>query len=400
LNKENDRKRAEAVNDFRLIMISGDFPPRISGVGDYAWHIATTSSTLGANVTVVTTTDRFARESFTNADIDIRNVMNLWQLSEARKIFQVLNEADDKTIVDIQYYCPFTYGRRLLINFLPFMIRMMYSRVKIIVTMHGFWEQSLKFRLRTLPMLRTAHGIIYVDRLNQAVIKKYSGLPEKRLKFIPLAGNIPPVSCNEELRKTWRRELGLADTDIAISFFGGIGRNKGFEYLIEALEIARNKKGMQVILLAIGGFHTDVMGNAYQTEINSLINKLNLKKYVRILESLNSADVSKYLHAADIAVYPFLNGVGENSGSMLAALAHGLPTIITKGPANDTSFADRFGVLMVPPQDTEELVNAIEKIIMSQDLQDTMRNKGFEISKVLNWNVITNNTLNYFSSLF
>ncbi|ESP63122.1 putative glycosyl transferase [Smithella sp. ME-1] len=383
----------------RLIMVSGDFPPRISGVGDYAWHIARTASVMGAAVTVITTKNQYAQESFPNDNLDIRPIMDMWQFNEAKKLFRILDESDDRSIVNIQYNCPFTYGRRLLINFLPAMIRTFYPKIKVVVTMHGFWEQSLKFRLRALPMMRAAHGVIYVDRLNKMMIKKYSGLPENRLMFIPIAGNILPIPCTTELRNTWRRELQLKDTDTAIAFFGGIGRNKGFEYLIEALEIARNRKRMQVIVLAIGGFHSDVMGNSYQTEITNLINKLGMDKYVRILESLNSKDVSKYLHAADIAVYPFLNGVGENSGSMLAALAHGLPTIITKGPANDSSFTDRLGVFMVPSKNAEELANVIEKIIVTPAMQQTMRDKAIEVSNILSWDYVTSTSMKLFMAL-
>jgi len=64
-----------------------------------------------------------------------------------------------------------------MINFLPFIIRLLLPRVKVVTTMHGFWEQSVLFRLRTLPMLRGTHGVIYVDRLNKDLVKNTVAFP-------------------------------------------------------------------------------------------------------------------------------------------------------------------------------------------------------------------------------
>jgi polysaccharide biosynthesis protein PslF len=388
--------RKDKPTKMRLIMVSGDFPPRISGVGDYAWHVTRTAAMMGTAVTVITTKGKYAQESSQFESIDVRPVMDNWQFTEAKKVLQVLSESDTNAIVNIQYYCPFTYGRRLMINFLPTMIRLLHPKTRIVVTMHGFWEQSLFFRLRTLPMMRAAHGVIYVDHLNQMLIQKYSGLDENRLKFIPIAGNIPPIPCTADLRNVWRQELNLAKEDVAVAFFGGIGRNKGFEHLVKAVERIHQKNALPLFLLAIGGFHSD---KQYELEVRDLIKKLRMKDFIRIFENPKIVMVSKYLHAADLAVYPFLNGVGENSGSMLAALAHGLPTVITEGPANDASFSERFGVFMIPPKDAEQLAKAIENIVMSPELQQTLSKKALEVSKHLNWEFVTRETLEFFSSL-
>jgi glycosyltransferase involved in cell wall biosynthesis len=383
----------------RLIMVSGDFPPRLSGVGDYAWHVARTAAMMGTEVTIVTTEPKGAPELPQVASLDVRPVMTKWHFAEVNKILHVLRESSARTVVNIQYYCPATYGRQLMINFLPALTRALWPETRIVITMHGFWEQSRLFRLRTLPMLRAAHGVIYVDHLNQVLIRKYSCLAESCLKHIPIAGNIPPIPCTAEQRRMWRQELGLAEGDVAVAFFGGIGRNKGFEYLVEAVERVRKINALPMVLLAIGGFHSDGINNTYHQEVRDLIRRLGLEDCVCVLDSPNSTIVSKCLHAANLAVYPFLNGVGENSGSMLAALAHGLPTVITAGPANDASFAERFGVVMVPAQDSEQLADAITGLIMSPVHRQEMRERALEISSHLNWEFVTRETMDFFASL-
>lgn len=380
----------------RLVIISGDFPPRISGVGDYAFHVAGTAAKMRTDVTVITTKHNSVNGSSGASSIDVRPIMGKWQFSEVKRVCKALNESDAKTILNIQYYCPFTYGRNLMINFLPAIIRTLHPKVKIVVTIHGFWEQSLLFRLRTLPMLRTAHGIIYVDRLNKRLIKKYSGQPENRLKFIPIAGNIPPIPCTEEQRNVWRRELGLSNGDIAVAFFGGIIRSKGFDYLVKAIHKIKLSNSSPLVLLAVGGFLDLENNKSYRSEIINFIKTNGLGNFIRFFEKADASLVSKCLHSSDLAVYPFLNGVGENSGSMLAALAHGLPTIISRGPANDDSFTEKFGVTMVPAQSSEQLVSAIQTIVDNRDLQNKMRNKAMEVSRKLNWDFITSETLDFF----
>lgn len=382
----------------RLVMISGDFPPRISGVGDYAFHVASTAAKIGADVTVITTKSLNKSASDIYGALDVRPVMDVWQFSEAKRIFTILKESDENTFVNIQYGC-LAYGRQLMINFLPALIRLLYTKAKIILTIHGFWEQSLFFRLRAFPMLRAAHGVIYVDRLNKGLMKKYSGLDESRLRFVPIAGNIPPIPFTEEQRNIWRQELGLSKEDIAVAFFGGIIRSKGFDYLVKAIHNIKLKHSITLVLLAIGGFLNLENNKPYKDEVINYIKTNGLENSIRFFENAESALVSKCLHSSDIAVYPFLNGVGENSGSMLAALAHGLPTIITSGPANDDSFTEKFGVAMVPAQDSEQLASAIQAVAASRDLQNEMRKKALGVSRNLNWDFITRETLDFIQSI-
>jgi len=384
--------------DMHLVMLAGDFPPRISGVGDYAFHVSSTASKMGINVTVICTQNNSTVVSSLYGALDVRPFMDKWSFSEINKICHVLRASGEKTVVNIQYGC-LAYGRQLMINFLPLILRLLFPKIKIVITLHGFWEQSLLFRFRALPMLRAAHGIIYVDRLNKGLLIKYSGLDDSRLKFIPIAGNIPPVPCTEGQRNIWRQELGLLKDDIAVAFFGGIIRSKGFDYLVKAIQKIKLKHSLPLVLLAIGGFLDLENNKPYKDEVINYIKTNGLESCIRFFEKADSALVSKCLHSSDIAVYPFLNGVGENSGSMLAALAHGLPTIITRGPANDDSFTEKFGVAMVPAQDSEQLASTIQAIVASRALQNEMRKKAIEVSSNLNWDFITRETLDFIQTI-
>jgi polysaccharide biosynthesis protein PslF len=385
--------------EINILIVSGDFPPRISGVGDYSAHVAKALNNLGIQVAVITTAIESLDDTWSGGSVDVHYSMSRWQMSEIRNLLDLIEKGGSRTIVNIQYYCPATYGRRLMINFLPAVVRAIRPNARIIVTMHGFWEQSKLFRLRTVPMLRASHGVIYVDRLNKTPIETYGGFDSEQIKFIPIASNILPIPCSPELREIWRQQLGFSKKDIIIAFFGGIGRTKGFEYLLEAVEYIRRSKGLSIVLLAIGGFHSDGVNAEYQSNIRRLISEPDKASWGRVIESPGAIQVSECLHSADIGVFPFINGVGENSGSMLAALAHGLPTIITEGSANDSGFSERFGVDLVPAKNTKLLADCILNIAYSKSKQEFMRHKALSVSKQLTWGYIAKETLEYFKAL-
>jgi len=387
---------AEKIN---VLMVTGDFPPRISGVGDYSAHITKSLADLGVSATVITTGMEFSNNGRPIGSMDVRYVVSRWAMWEVNKILGLIEKSDSRTVVNIQYYCPFTYGRRLLINFLPLIIRLTRPRARVVVTMHGFWEQSILFRLRAVPMLRLSHGVIYVDRVNRDLVEKYSGFSCDRAKYIPIASNILPIRCNPELRKMWRQELGCSEQDNVVAFFGGIGNNKGLEYLVEAVENIRRHRELPVFLLVLGSFRPNHLTDGYYLKISHLIERLGISYWIRIIESPKASEVSKYLHSADLAVFPFINGVGENSGSMLAALAHGLPTIVTEGPANTANFSETFGVSLVPAMDSEGLAECMADTLSSPEKMELMKQKAMSVSKVLNWKCITSETLDFYKSL-
>ena len=382
-----------------VLLVTGDFPPQISGVGDYSAHITKSLVKLGVSARVITTTIKLSNDYRSIGSMDVRYVISRWAMSEVIKILNLIEKSDSTTVINIQYYCPFTYGRRLLINFLPLIIRVTRPKARVVVTMHGFWEQSTLFRLRTVPMLRLSHGVIYVDRLNRDLVEKYSGFGSDRAKYIPIASNILPIRCTPELRKMWRQALGFSEQDNVVAFFGGIGSNKGLEYLVEAVESIRRHKELPVFLLAIGSFHPNHLTDGYYLKIRCLIEQLGISNWIRIIESPGPDEVSKYLHSADLAVFPFINGVGENSGSMLAALAHGLPTIATEGPANKVNFSETFGVSLVPAMDSGRLAECIADTLSSPEKMDLMKKKAMTVSKVLNWERIASETLDFYNSL-
>lgn len=380
-------------------MISGDFPPMISGVGDYCAHVSRSLSELGHKVEVVTTVGATGGDFLGGSPVVVRPVVSMWQLREFQKVLTLADRGDRTCVLDLQYHCPATYGHRMLVNFLPMLTRAIRPQARVVVTMHGFHEQGVLFRLRALPMLRLAHGVIFVDRKNERLLGAYSGHEPRRLRFIPIAANIPPMEVTAEERRRLRRELGFGEQEVVVAFFGGIGRLKGFHHLVEAVGLARTEFGLSAVLLAIGGFHEDGVNRGYQEQMKAAISKKPASDWVKLVAAPPPARVSQLLHCADIAAYPFLDGVGENSGSMMAALAHGLPTIATKGPGNPPDFESHFGVALVPPGDPRIMAERIVALVKSPESRARMKRRALETTQERSWVSIATQTAEFFRCL-
>ncbi len=375
-------------------MVTGDYPPALSGVGDYAYHVAQALAARGRTVRVLTTARPDVPAESAGTPVAVCRKVAAWTAGDLPRLLESLDRRKP-LLVNIQYNCPATYGRRLMINVLPAALRCVRRNVRTIVTMHGFWEQSRLYRLRCLPMLRAAHGVVFVDRKNSDLLRRYAGR-RVPLRFIPITGNIPPLACDAERRECWRQQFGMGSSEVVVAFFGGIGRVKGFEYLVHAIDKARNVEKLPVSLLAIGGVRADGVNTQYQREIGALIADPARAAWIKVVSNPPPDVVSKLLHAADIGAFPFVSGVGENSGSTLAALQHGLPTITTR---DATQMPEELGTIAVPARDVTALAEAICRLARSETLRAELGRRSREATAHWTWERVADSMLAFCDGL-
>jgi len=84
---------------------------------------------------------------------------------------------------------------------------------------------------------------------------------------------------------------------------------------------------------------------------------------------------------------------------MMAALAHGLPTVATKGHGNPPDFEDHFGVALVPPRDSRALAEKIVSLANSADTRARMKKRALEVTQARSWPSIAEQTAGFFHSL-
>lgn len=371
------------MNSPRIALISGDYPPAISGIGDYVEKLAGAMSKLGANVTVLTS----AADMKDDAPYEIRRVMPSWKWKDRGQLLDLISDFD---IAHIQY--PSTaYGRSMMINVLPSLIRRKCPNTKSLVTIHDFRVMRWRWRARTAPMLFGIDGLIHVDPRDGPFLDSWMPLGKPPTAIIPIAANAEPVPCTPADRMRWRKQLGFADDETVVAFFGIFYPHKGLPELHAAVRALR-AAGKKVRLLALGDFDRTAEWRAgMESELRG--------EHCVWVQGAALDRVSECLHAADVAALPFHSGASTNRGSLLATLAHGLPTITTRGPATPADFEKTFDVSLVPIQSTDALRLSIEQLMNDSTLQHRMRSAALAAMAPLSWPVVSKQTLAFYDQL-
>jgi len=157
-----------------------------------------------------------------------------------------------------------------------------------------------------------------------------------------------------------RRHLGFESSVYLITVVAALIKQKGHTYLIEAVSrILPKYPHVHTLLIGEGDLKHELQNQAKQQE---------LEKHIHFLG--NRHDVSDLLASSDLFVLPSLwEGLPM---ALLEAMASGLPIVATTVSGTvKAMISDKTG-LLVPPGNTDRLVEAIEKLLSDISLAKTM----------------------------
>ena len=138
------------------------------------------------------------------------------------------------------------------------------------------------------------------------------------------------------------------------------------------------RAGRPARLLMVGGKvgASDPTNQAYLEHVERLAVDLGVADRVQWTGFTSSDQVSANLLAADCAVLPYHEGATLRHGSLMAALAHGLPiasTLTSAGVETDPGLfpmlRDGESALLVPPEDPVRLADAVERVMIDPELR-------------------------------
>lgn len=368
----------------QVLFIVGDFPPTFGGLPDYAALFVEGLASLGRCVTVLTTKVKGQKDRTLRQGVDIRRLISDWRLPEISSILAVIDEMGPDTIVNLMHG-GFAMSRRPMVTLLPLFLRLLRPQCRVIVTIHEFRTQRTRRRIWAIPMIMAAHGLIFVDRPDQEHLLRWTKLKRPKMECIPIAPNILPVPATESQRRAWRRRLDILEDTPIVTFFGGISRQKGFLDLLEAMNELR-RDAIPAYLLIVGWFDPGYAGNwGYEHEVREALKDGLSAGWIKFVESCPPDTVSEYLHASDVVVLPFVRGARSNNGSLLAAVAHGLPVITTRGVDTPEGFAEEYGVALVPAGDAVSLGTRLKQIILSAEEKSRLKTEALRAARIFSW---------------
>lgn len=407
----------------RVLFIAGEFPPMQGGLGDCTNEIARALAALGVQVCVLTSVQagRGEQSLAPTRDVVVRSSVKQWNWSSLRVLRNTIREFVPD-IVHIQYQTA-AYGMHPAINFAPrALIRYSFlprtyggerRRVRVAVTFHDLRVPYLfpkVGRVRewvTRELARSSDAVIVTNDEDYLKLEIWN---LKRLSLVPIGSNITTVPPPNYQRAAWRAQYGIGGNETLLCYFGFLNESKGGEMLIRALaEIT------QASLLMIGGQTgaSDPTNAAYLAKVKALIKELGLTSRVLWADYMPSEIVTANFLASDICVLPYRDGASYRRGTLMAALAHGMPIVTTTPRAAGAvhglrsvpvgsplpTLRDGENCLLVPPDDPRALAEAIRRAAASPDLRRRIGAGARELAQHFTWDKIAQQHLELYGNL-
>jgi len=226
------------------------------------------------------------------------------------------------------------------------------------------------------PLLKTFPGkilrymnFLYVDRFVSISKFDESTIKHKQNSWVVYNSvdfNEFDINCRT---KNFRNELKIADDEILVTYLGRIIYQNGLEFLIEAAKLLKDNSKIK---FAITGFTSE--DEKYQNKI-----KKESSGIPNLIQVPFRKDTPDIISSSDIIVFPSV--VPHFARSVIEAAAMGKPSIASNigGPA-ELIVNDETG-LLVPPQNSKALVDAIKYLVDDKPLRISMGIKACELAK-------------------
>ena len=257
-----------ALNEnLRVLLVVDVFPPSICGIGDYSARLAQALVAQGVEVHVLTKAVPGLPEQENVDGVEVQRLAHGWSWGDASPVVRAADRLGPGAVVHLQYPSLTNYHRRPMINLLPFLFRVVRRRHPLVVTMHGFHEHRLRWRMRVLPMLWANSALVFVHPRDQALAARWAPLTARRSTLIPIASNVQALTHDNERNRRVRTEMGIAPDKRVAIFFGEVRPDKGLDALLDAAE-DMHRRGLPVEAVVVSTIGTHAQGaNEYEQKI-------------------------------------------------------------------------------------------------------------------------------------
>lgn len=373
----------------RIVMISAEYPPMAGGVGDYTRRLNAMLTHQGHEVAVVTGPQG---QAYRDAARVYPVRVPQWDGAGIASVRQIISKLQPE-IVHIQYQTG-AYQMRVAINTLPSALKRERQKgLRVVTTAHDllppylFPKAGVLRDWYTKRIIRDADGAVLTNAGDfHTVTNDPRGAWNRHAVFIPIGANVTPAPPANFDRQIWRNQFDIQKGDMLLAYFGLLTHTKGIETILDAME----KLPQTTRLVLIGGIGERSEDQVYANSIRQLIAQKGLQERVVMTGHTEASDVSGYLIAADAVVLPFTDGYSYRRGSLITALAHGVPVITTHAPAEIRQdplpeLIDGKHALLVEPRQSPQLVNAILRLQQSPEISLQLSRNGQALTEVFSW---------------
>ena len=137
----------------------------------------------------------------------------------------------------------------------------------------------------------------------------------------------------------------------------------------------------------------------FLAQLKQRIDNMGLTERVHWTGFLPDQRVSTFLHAADLMVMPYRDGVSLRRGTLMAVLAHGRPLITTYPAAPTPELVHDKNCWLVAPNDAQTLSDSIQILLNDSGLRAKLGDGATQVADLFTWDKIAAQTAAFLQSL-
>lgn len=314
------------MSDRHLVLICPKIPPTRDGVGDYTYRLGSELA-KSHQVTIVTTEGQAPSNGccriVTIPSWTTRGMADLWPILEKLR----------PAFVNVQWV-PFLWGRWGVNFALPLTaLRLRRAGYRVITTVHepyvpfDMWRRLPMGAMQRLELWTLILGSAKVAVTISAWTRMFQTQffwRQRDIFWLPVGSNIPPFPLTVDQRAEVRRHLRVGAEDLLVLAFNPTGAGKMMGLSMKAWEAIQRRHPTAKLLLMGCDPHQ------IPPEHLPVNDRVICTGYVEPVQA------SRFLFCADLCLAPYIDGVSARRGSMMAAMAHGVPIVSTRGRLTDS----------------------------------------------------------------
>jgi len=301
-----------------------------------------------------------------------------------------------------------------------------FSRIDVVCLQHEFgifggrWGSNLLTFIRDLhrPFVATCHtvnrnaesdqkkifeeiaaraaGLVVMSEKAVSLLTDVYNVPREKITLIPHGiHDVPFIDPS-----FYKDKFGVEGRDVLLTF-GLLHRNKGIEYMIEALP-AIVKRHPKVTYLVLGATHPHVVqveGESYRLSLQRRVRELGLEDHVLFHSRFVELDeLLEYLGAADICVTPYLDMAQITSGALAYAMGSGKAVVSTPYWHARELLANGRGRI-VPARDSEALAREVNFLLDDDVALASVRKKAYMYTRAMVWDRVGKDYVGLFEEI-
>jgi glycosyltransferase involved in cell wall biosynthesis len=267
----------------------------------------------------------------------------------------------------------------------------------VVVTCHTVLKEPTPVQKEVfLEISARAHKLAVMSERAGAFLQDIYGVSPDKIAMIPHGiHDVPFVDPNY-----YKDKFGVEGRRVLLTF-GLLHRNKGIEYMIDALPAIVEKRP-RTTYLVLGATHPHVLreeGEAYRLSLQRRARELGVEEHVLFHPRFVELDeLLEYLGAADICVTPYLIMDQITSGALAYAMGSGKAVVSTPYWHAEELLADGRGHL-VPVQDANALSDAIIGLLDDEVKLSAMRKKAYTYCRGMTWSSVARSYIELFDEV-